>query len=695
MAKSLLLLASMLCMTHKARCSTLDCPGRQALAACVAASLASHLVSLPELAHSARWALVADASKENLTAAWKQWLQDAVQETGTIPPGNAKGNKQWTAKRVQSRPEIKLTPGKGVQDLTCSVTDLVDQVIRSTKAVAFVKGTRFQPQCGFSYKVLSMLTELRADFEVVNVLDDQFNPGVRDAIKEYSQWPTIPQVYVGGEFLGGADIVEEMHGKGELKAALQKAGACISRAPPTISPDQDVKVNDGSKMGNAMGVAVLLSSVLAPAAAVAATRPLLEVAASHEVVSLVSSAVAIPAVTFGLVSMVKVMETINEAKRSLQDADLQSKAKQRHLAYLAEHPEEAQDSVPDAVQGMSTLAAHSQGICTCWASDAVQSASASAAHQVEAAAQTRAAASFAEGGQALGAAAAGASHTAGQGADEAVTEASRSASDTQAEHVPTAVADAAEQPPSLAALAAARERELAAATAEVVLEEAVTELAVMGATEAAHGGPQLHKPPPSSPWPPSLQRTPASPGRGSVSQAAAAVVAAPTAGAPAGAAQAGAAGAEAAAAATEALQAELAAREAEYAAKIAQLREQVRHEQAARPRSGPATGLATEAQQMAEEYEAKLAQVRQESAAKLVAQAQKAAQRDELVAALQAQRQRPQSPPSPAAATPSPAARTDKVSLWKRAQALIMSVWAWLVSAVRHRFGGSSKPRMA
>lgn len=77
------------------------------------------------------------------------------------------------------------------------------------------------------------------------------------------------------------------------------------------------------------------------------------------------------------------------------------------------------------------------------------------------------------------------------------------------------------------------------------------------ALQAAHGGPQLHKPPPSSPWPPSLQRTPASPGRGSVSQAAAAVIAAPTAGAPARAAQAGAAGAEAAAAATEALQAEV------------------------------------------------------------------------------------------------------------------------------------------
>ena len=65
------------------------------------------------------------------------------------------------------------------------------------QVVAFVKGTRRQPQCGFSYKVLSMLNELGANYEVLNVLDEVYNPGLREAIKEYSQWPTIPQVRPG------------------------------------------------------------------------------------------------------------------------------------------------------------------------------------------------------------------------------------------------------------------------------------------------------------------------------------------------------------------------------------------------------------------------------------------------------------------------------------------------------------------
>jgi glutaredoxin-related protein len=62
------------------------------------------------------------------------------------------------------------------------------------QVVAFVKGTRSQPQCGFSFKMLQLLNESKADYEVVNVLDDVYNPGLRDIIKTYSQWPTIPQV---------------------------------------------------------------------------------------------------------------------------------------------------------------------------------------------------------------------------------------------------------------------------------------------------------------------------------------------------------------------------------------------------------------------------------------------------------------------------------------------------------------------
>ena len=86
--------------------------------------------------------------------------------------------------------------------------------------VAFIKGTRGAPECGFSQRLLGVLGEVGAEFEVVNVLDAVHNPGLRDAIKEFSQWPTIPQLYVGGEFVGGSDIVTEMHAKGELAARI-------------------------------------------------------------------------------------------------------------------------------------------------------------------------------------------------------------------------------------------------------------------------------------------------------------------------------------------------------------------------------------------------------------------------------------------------------------------------------------------
>ncbi len=89
------------------------------------------------------------------------------------------------------------------------------------QVVAFVKGTRTAPQCGFSHRVMSLLTEAGAPFDVVNVLDEVYNPGLREALKAYSQWPTIPQVYVGGEFVGGADILEELHQKGELQQLVR------------------------------------------------------------------------------------------------------------------------------------------------------------------------------------------------------------------------------------------------------------------------------------------------------------------------------------------------------------------------------------------------------------------------------------------------------------------------------------------
>ncbi len=96
----------------------------------------------------------------------------------------------------------------------------IDELLQKNKVLLFVKGTKSFPQCGFSNAVINIFKEIGAPFETVNVLADG---EVRDGMKEYSSWPTFPQIYVGGEFVGGCDIVREMHAKGELATLVKKA----------------------------------------------------------------------------------------------------------------------------------------------------------------------------------------------------------------------------------------------------------------------------------------------------------------------------------------------------------------------------------------------------------------------------------------------------------------------------------------
>jgi len=189
----------------------------------VAVSVATHIDALPELVGSVKVLEMPNAGKEELTEAWKEWIQEAVNSIGAIPPGNAPGEKKWQQRRARAaKPEIRLTSGKGIDDLTCTVEFLIEQIVKSNKVVIFLKGTRTEPACGFSHKALTILSEVAGqEFEVVNVLDEIYNPGARDAIKNYTQWPTIPQIFVKGEFVGGSDILEQMHNNGELKQMLQ------------------------------------------------------------------------------------------------------------------------------------------------------------------------------------------------------------------------------------------------------------------------------------------------------------------------------------------------------------------------------------------------------------------------------------------------------------------------------------------
>jgi monothiol glutaredoxin len=93
----------------------------------------------------------------------------------------------------------------------------IDQIIGSDRVVLFMKGSRRMPQCGFSATVVQILDRFVPEYTTVDVLAD---PRIREGIKEYSSWPTIPQLYVAGEFLGGCDIVREMYASGELQKAL-------------------------------------------------------------------------------------------------------------------------------------------------------------------------------------------------------------------------------------------------------------------------------------------------------------------------------------------------------------------------------------------------------------------------------------------------------------------------------------------
>ena len=96
--------------------------------------------------------------------------------------------------------------------------DLISKEIENNEVCLFMKGTPDAPQCGFSMAVSNILKILEVNFKGVNVLEDQ---NLRQGIKEFSDWPTIPQLYVKGEFIGGCDIVKEMFEKGELESLLK------------------------------------------------------------------------------------------------------------------------------------------------------------------------------------------------------------------------------------------------------------------------------------------------------------------------------------------------------------------------------------------------------------------------------------------------------------------------------------------
>lgn len=101
--------------------------------------------------------------------------------------------------------------------MTEELRSKLKELITSSKVILFMKGDKYMPRCGFSAQVVEILNRLGADFTTYDILDDE---EVRQGLKEYSNWPTFPQLYINGDLIGGCDIVTEMYQNGELKALL-------------------------------------------------------------------------------------------------------------------------------------------------------------------------------------------------------------------------------------------------------------------------------------------------------------------------------------------------------------------------------------------------------------------------------------------------------------------------------------------
>jgi monothiol glutaredoxin len=117
-----------------------------------------------------------------------------------------------------------LAPQRHQNEVSMSINQFIDNEVKGHDVVLFMKGTPQFPQCGFSGQVVQILDFLQVPYKGINVLE---SGELRDGIKSYSQWPTIPQLYVKGEFVGGCDIVREMFQAGELQSLMLEKGLAV------------------------------------------------------------------------------------------------------------------------------------------------------------------------------------------------------------------------------------------------------------------------------------------------------------------------------------------------------------------------------------------------------------------------------------------------------------------------------------
>jgi Grx4 family monothiol glutaredoxin len=195
----------------------------------VAAAIDLHreVIGDPARMCAVRMMTVEDVDESPLTKLAYNWTVGEATQGDGAPPGNTDEEPMWrvTESALHRGGDVYFKPGSRPADAEIEITRL----LRAHKVLLFMKGTRDSPQCGFSERTVALLKKRVGEkgFECVDCLDELRNRGLRDGIKKYSQWPTIPQVYINGDFVGGSDIIMSMDESGELADELKKAGALV------------------------------------------------------------------------------------------------------------------------------------------------------------------------------------------------------------------------------------------------------------------------------------------------------------------------------------------------------------------------------------------------------------------------------------------------------------------------------------
>lgn len=187
----------------------------------VADSVLNHLRDVPQLCGSVKIAVFDVPRDRALIDPWKFWMDEYIEATGKVPPGNESWNITWMEKERPVKDDLRLKPDSYMQ-FSLPVEQLVDKLLNENEVLVFIKGSRTDPKCPQSYRVLKILSEQMVDYETIDVFDEVYNRGVRKALKAYSDWPTFPQVFLRGNFSGGADELDKMADKGELYELFKK-----------------------------------------------------------------------------------------------------------------------------------------------------------------------------------------------------------------------------------------------------------------------------------------------------------------------------------------------------------------------------------------------------------------------------------------------------------------------------------------